>query len=219
MKFDIITIFPHILDSYFSQSIIGRAVKEKNIQIKVHNLRDWTRDKHKTVDDTPYGGGAGMVLKIEPIFRAVQDIKLKKTPKRLKPKTRVVLLSARGRFYNQKKALAFSRLDQLILISGRYEGVDQRVGDYIAHEEISIGPYVLTGGELPAAVIADSVARLIPGVVGNKESLREESYCKTRKTEYPQYTKPEKFQGWKVPPVLLSGNHARIKKWQEKNKK
>jgi len=213
MNFDVITIFPDILDSYFKESILGRAVKNKKAKIKFHDLRKWTKDRHRTVDDTPYGGGAGMVMKVKPVYRAVKAIKKKNK------KTRVILLSARGEAFNQQKAQKYLNYDQLILICGRYEGVDQRVADYICDEEVSIGQYVLTGGELGAAVIIDSVARLIPGILGNQDSLAEESFMKENIAEYPQYTKPEVFNNWKAPSVLLSGNHQKIKQWRKENKK
>ena len=213
MNFDVITIFPDILDSYFKESILGRAVKNKKAKIKFHDLRKWTKDRHRTVDDTPYGGGAGMVMKVKPVYQAVKAIKKKNK------KTRVILLSARGETFNQQKAQKYLDYDQLILICGRYEGVDQRVADYICDEEVSIGQYVLTGGELGAAVIIDSVARLIPGILGNQDSLAEESFIKENVAEYPQYTKPEIFNDWKAPSVLLSGNHQKIKQWRKENKK
>ena len=213
MVFDVITIFPALLTSYFEESILKRAIKDKKIKVNFHNLRDWTADKHRTVDDTPYGGGAGMVMKIEPLFKAIRAIKKKNK------KTLVILLSAGGKLFNQKKAKSYLKYEQIILICGRYEGVDQRVAQYLCDEEISIGKYILTGGELPAAVIMDSVTRLIPGVLGNKESLLDESYLKDNQTEYPQYTKPEIFNKWQVPSVLLSGDHAKIKEWKEKHKR
>lgn len=204
--FDIITIFPNIFDSYFNESIIGRAVKQDLIKINPIDLRDYTKDKHKSVDDKPYGGGAGMVMMVEPIYKAVKDIK--------KKGGKVVLLSAKGKKFDQKMARDFSKLKQLVLICGRYEGVDERVAEHIADEEISIGDYVLTGGELPAMVVVDAVTRLLPGVI-DKESLKEESFAKTGLVEYPQYTRPEKFREWKVPEVLLSGNHKEIEKWKK----
>ncbi len=213
-KFDIITIFPDIFASYFQESIIKRAQEKKLIKINIHNLRDWTSDKHKTVDDKPFGGGAGMVLKIEPIYRAVKKLK--------KKNSRVILLSAKGKKFDQKMARKFSKLEQIILICGRYEGVDERAAKYVADEEISIGDYVLTGGELPAMLITDAVARLVPGVI-NKKSLDEESFQTVDSLEYPQYTRPEIFsakgKSWKVPKVLLSGNHKEIADWQAKQKK
>ncbi len=215
MQFDIITIFPHIFDAYFSESIIARAQKEKFIQIKVHNLRDYSQDKHRRVDDTPYGGGAGMVMKVEPLYQAVKSIKNQKL------KTRVILFSAKGKKYTQVDARRLAQYESLIFICGRYEGVDERVIKNFADEELSIGDYVLTGGEIPAMVVLDSVTRLIPGVLGNPESLKEESFNADSKTnlEYPQYTKPEEFNKWKVPKVLLSGNHKKIKEWREKKSK
>lgn len=216
MKFDIITIFPSIFDSYFSESILARAQKEKIIFIDVHNLRDYTKDKHKTVDDTPYGGGAGMVMKIEPIYESVKLIKSKVKGQK---KTRIILFSAKGKKYTQEDAKRLKNYDNLILICGRYEGVDERVAEHIADEEISIGDYVLTGGEIPAMVVVDSVSRLLPGVLGNPQSLDEESFniSSQIKKEYPQYTKPEEFNNWKIPEVLKGGNHAEIEKWRKEN--
>ncbi|NQV00841.1 MAG: tRNA (guanosine(37)-N1)-methyltransferase TrmD [Parcubacteria group bacterium] len=216
MKFDIITIFPKIFDSYFNESIIKRAQKRKLIKINIHNLRDYTLDKHKSVDDKPYGGGFGMVLMVEPIYKAVQYIKRKSKVK----KNKVILLSAKGKKFNQKMAQRFSKLDQIIIISGRYEGVDERVAKYIADEEISIGDYILTGGELPAMIVVDAVSRLIPGTI-TKGSLEEESFVKNDKyKEYPHYTRPENIvinnKKRQVPKVLLSGNHQKIKAWQKK---
>ena len=243
MQFDIITIFPDMFESYFSESIIKRAQDKKLIKINIHNLRDYTKDKHKTVDDTPYGGGAGMVLKVEPIFAAVRQVKSKKFPptadppkaEKVKSKRKIILLSAKGKKFDQKMARKFSKLGQIILICGRYEGVDERVAKHIADEEISIGDYVLTGGELPAMIITDAISRLIPGVI-KKESLLEESFSFDKKSgkengreagsgkrearrEYPQYTKPEVFRKWRTPKVLLSGNHKKIEEWKEKHTK
>lgn len=216
MKFDIITIFPSIFDSYFSESIIKRAQEKGLIEINVHNLRDYTTDKHKTVDDTPYGGGAGMVLKVEPVYKCVEKIK----EERVKNKeARVVLFSAKGKRYTQEDARRLAQYDNLILICGRYEGVDERVAEYVADEEISIGDYVLTGGEIPAMAVVDSVTRLIPGVVGNEESIITESFREKNYLEHPQYTKPEDFMGWKVPNVLLGGNHKEIEEWRKTNSK
>ncbi|HEX7586328.1 MAG TPA: tRNA (guanosine(37)-N1)-methyltransferase TrmD [Patescibacteria group bacterium] len=234
MKFNIITIFPNIFDSYFSESIIKRAQKKELLNIKIHNLREHTIDKHRTVDDTPYGGGAGMVMKIEPLFKAVQSVLNNRAVKNKKAittsrtiKNRIVLFSAKGKKYSQKDARRLAKYDRLILICGRYEGVDERVVKYIADEEISIGEYVLTGGEIPAMVLVDSIARLLPGVLGNPKSLEEESFGKIQNSipprrdkihlEYPQYTKPAEFMGWKVPEVLLGGNHKKIKEWRERN--
>ncbi len=221
--FHIVTIFPDVFEPYFSKSILGRARKNKLIETEIYNLRDWTRDKHKTVDDTPYGGGAGMILKVEPIFWCVEEIKKKINPD---SRTRVILFSAKGKKYTQRDAERLADYNDLILICGRYEGVDERVAEHIADEEISIGDYVLTGGELPAMALVDSVSRLIPGVLGNLESLSEESFSDSKfenenskpNLEYPQYTKPAEFNGWKVPEILLSGHHKEIEKWKNKKK-
>ncbi len=213
--FDIITIFPKAF-SYLNESIMWRAQNKGFVKINVYDLRDFSENKHKKVDDTPYGGGAGMVMKVEPIQRAVKKIKKKKG------KTRVVLLSAKGKIFNQKKAKNLLKYDQVIFICGRYEGVDERVAKYIADEEISIGEYVLTGGELPAMIITDAIVRLIPGVI-KKESLVEESFSQKKdgfNLEYPHYTKPEtvEIDGKKrrTPKILLSGNHKKIQEWKEK---
>jgi len=228
MRFDILTIFPKIFSAqgglasgggacgYFGASIIKRAIEKKLIKIAVQDLRDYTNDKHRKVDDTPYGGGAGMVLKLEPIWRCIQALSSKF--KVQSSKSRIILFSAKGKKYTQKDARRLAKYDNLILICGRYEGVDERVVKYVADEEISIGDYVLTGGEIPAMILVDSITRLLPGVLGNPESLEEESFGKIKNSglEYPQYTKPEKFNGWNVPKVLLSGNHQKIKKWKER---
>jgi len=203
IKFDIITIFPDIFKSYFNESIIKRAQNKKLIKINIHNLRDYTTDKHKTVDDKPYGGGPGMVMMVEPIYKTVKKIKGKS-------KAKVILFSAKGKKFNQKMAQKFSKLDRLIMICGHYEGVDERVAKHIADEEISIGDYVLTGGEIPAMIVTDAVTRLIPGVLGKKESLEE------IKGSYSVYTRPEDFNKWKVPKVLLSGNHKKIEELRKK---
>ena len=230
IQFDIITIFPDIFSSYFRESIIKRAQKRKLIKIKVHNLRDFTKDVHKTVDDRPYGGGPGMILKVDIIFQAIKKIISKN--KKINPKKRkIILLSAKGKKFNQKMASRLSKLEEIVLICGRYEGIDERVARYVADEEVSIGDYVLTGGEIPAMVIVDAVSRLIKGVI-NKESLKQESFVNDLK-EYPQYTRPEIFipkdkdktflktktKIWRVPKILLSGHHEKIKEWQTKRSK
>lgn len=192
--------------------------------MKIHDLRDFTQDKHRKVDDTPYGGGAGMILKIEPIFESIKSIKSKGPES---SKTRTILFSAKGKRYTQADAKRLSKYDRLILICGRYEGVDERVAEQIADEEISIGDYVLTGGEIPAMIVVDSLTRLIPGVLGNPKSIQDEShnflqtknYKLKTNLEYPQYTKPEEWNGWKVPEVLLSGNHKEIENWRKKHSK
>lgn len=220
MQFDIITIFPDIFDSYFNESIIKRAQQKKLVKINIHNLRDHTSDKHKTVDDKPYGGGPGMVMMVEPVFKAIKKIRGKS-----KKKTKVILFSPKGKRFDQKMAKSFSKLDRLIMICGRYEGVDERVTKHIADEEISIGDYVVTGGEIPAIVVVDAVTRLIPGVIAI-ESLKEESFslkdikeATETKYEYPQYTRPGVFKDWKVPKVLLSGDHKKIEEWRGKHSK
>ena len=218
MKFDIITIFPDIFKSYFNESIIKRAQERKLIKINIHNLRDYTTDHHKTVDDRPYGGGFGMVLMVEPIYKAIKDIK-----KRFKNKKRkIILLSAKGKKFDQKMAQKFSKLDQLIIISGRYEGVDERIAKHIADQEVSIGDYILTGGEVPAMIIVDAVTRLIPGVI-KEGSLEQESFSQENVLEYPQYTRPEKIKinekERRVPKVLISGHHQKIKEWQDEHSK
>ncbi len=212
MQFDILTIFPGIFDSYFSESIIKRAQKKKKIIINIHDFRKFATDKHKTVDDRPYGGGPGMLLKVEPIYKCLKSIKSKQ-------KTRTILLTPKGKTFNQKKAQQLTKYDQLILITGHYEGFDERIRKYV-DEEISIGNYVLTGGEVPAMVIVDAVTRLIPGVLGDKNSPKDETFSKSEKyIEYPHYTRPENFKSQKVPKVLLSGDHAKIKEWRQNKAK
>jgi len=236
MTFHIITIFPKIFDSYFSEGVVKRALKSGKISVKIRNLRDYTKDKHKTVDDTPYGGGAGMIFKIEPIWNCVQPLMSKVKSQKSKARSRIILFSAKGKRYTQADAKRLAKYENLILICGRYEGVDERVAKYLADEEISVGDYVLTGGEIPAMVVVDSVARLIPEVLGNPKSLAEESFspvclrgasadakfsCEIKNfekiCEYPQYTKPAEFRGWKVPNILLSGDHAKIEEWRRKH--
>jgi len=223
MKFDIITIFPDLFSGFLSESLLARAQKKKLLTIKTHNLRQWTNDKHKTVDDRPYGGGAGMLLKPEPIFKAVESLKFKVKSK----KARVILLSAKGKTFTQKDARRLAKYEQLIFICGRYEGVDERVAKYIADEEISIGNYVLFGGEVASMVIIEAVSRLIPGVVQKEESIKNESFSdkEAKEKEHPQYTRPEavklkvksgKLKVLRVPEVLLSGNHKKIQEWRKK---
>lgn len=207
MRFDIITIFPKIFNSYFNESILKRAQARKLITIKTCNLRQFTTDKHHKVDDSPYGGGPGMVIKVEPIYKAVQLLKLKSQKSNLK--SRVILFSTRGKKFDSKIAKRLSKYDQLILICGRYEGVDERVAEHIADEEISLGDFVLSGGELAAMVLVEAVSRFVPGVLGKRESLEE------IKGSYPVYTRPEKFLKWKVPKVLLEGNHKKIEEWRK----
>jgi tRNA (guanine37-N1)-methyltransferase len=208
--FDIITIFPEIFHAYLGESILKRAVQKKLLDVKIYNLRDFTTDKHRTVDDYPYGGGAGMVMKIEPIYNAVHSIKTDGLERI------VVLLSPQGKTYNQEMAETLSREKRRILfICGRYEGIDERVRESLVDEEISIGDYILTGGELAALVIIDSAARLIPGVLGDYESAKEESFARGI-LDYPHYTRPPEFKGLNVPEVLLSGNHSEIHRWRKR---
>ncbi|MBU4298503.1 tRNA (guanosine(37)-N1)-methyltransferase TrmD [Patescibacteria group bacterium] len=234
MRFDIITIFPKIFDSYLKETFIKKAQKNGLISIYIHDLRKWAKDKHKTVDDRPYGGGLGMVIKVEPVFRAVSTLKLKVKSEKLK----VILFTPRGEKFNQKVAYQFSKLDRLIMICGRYEGVDDRVAKYIADKELSIGDYDLMGGDLPAMVVIETVARLIPGVLGKPQLLKERITKEKGFIEYPQYTRPEVFEPnkyiknwracppkfrkakfWRVPKVLLSGHHQKIEEWRKKHRK
>lgn len=219
ITFDIITIFPKIFDSFLKESFIKKAQEKGLIKIRIHNLRYFTTDKHKSVDDRPYGGGLGMVLRVEPIYKAIKKIKSKIKNK----KSKIILFTPRGKQFNQKLAYSLSKLNHLILICGRYEGVDERVAKYLVDLKLSIGPYDLMGGELPAMVVIETITRLIPGVIGKPEFLKER--VKNRGfIEYPQYTRPEIFKPkkgikWKVPKVLLSGNHRKIQEWREKHKK
>lgn len=207
-RFDIISIFPEVCEPYTHASILGRAQKQKLIDIRLHQLRTYSRDKkHQRVDDKPYGGGPGMIMQVEPFDRALAAIKKKK-------KARVILTSASGKTFSQKDAKRLSKYDQIIFLCGRYEGVDARVEEHLVDESFSIGNYVLTGGELPALVMTDAIARLVPGVLGKKESLAEESHTEEGVLEYPQYTKPEKYKRWGVPETLLSGDHAKIAAWR-----
>lgn len=206
LEIDIVTIFPEMFRGPFEVSILKRAQEKGLVEIRIHNLRDYTIDKHKTVDDYPYGGGAGMVMKPEPIFRAVRSLK--------REGSEVILLSPSGDLFNQKIAEELSKKEHLILICGRYEGVDERV-KYIITREISIGDYVLTGGEIPAMVLVDAIVRLVPGVIGDPNSLREESF-QWGILEYPQYTHPRVFEGMSVPDILLSGDHKKIQRWRRK---
>ncbi len=212
MRFDIISLFPESLTSYFAVSILKRAQEKGLIEIATHQLREFAHDKHKTVDDTPYGGGAGMVLKAEPIALALESLQETNTNQQ----TRTILFSAKGKVCTQADIQRLSQYGRLILLCGRYEGVDERVAENLIDEEFSIGEYVLTGGEIPAMVIVDAVARLIPGVLGNSESALTESHSIPGILEYPQYTKPEEWRGFRVPEVLLSGHHAEIEKWRQK---
>jgi len=207
MKIDILTIFPEMFEKVFGTSIIGRATGTGIVEIKVHNLRDWSDDNYKSVDDKPFGGGAGMVMRVDVVDRALADLK--------KPGSKVILLDTKGKMYNQKVAETLKSEEHLILIAPHFEGIDHRVHDNLVDEVYSIGPYVLSGGELPVMVMVDSIVRLIPGALGNPKSLEEESYSETFETEYPQYTRPAEYRGWKVPEILLSGDHKKIAEWRK----
>ncbi len=220
MEFHIITIFPNLFNCFLNESLIKKAQEKKLIKINVYNLRNWAKDKRKTVDDRPYGGGIGMVLKVEPIYKATKAIKEKIKSKNFK----IVLFSPRGKKFNQRMAYELSKLSHLIMICGRYEGVDERVAKYIADLTLSIGNYDLMGGELPAMVVIETIARLIPGVLGKPQLLKERITKEKGFIEYPQYTRPPVFEPekgvkWKVPKVLLSGNHKKIEEWRKKHGK
>jgi tRNA (guanine37-N1)-methyltransferase len=215
MKFHLLTIFPEFFRGPLDHGVVARGVAAGLVEIKIHNLRDWTADFHKTVDDRPFGGGEGMVLKPQPLFEAVETI----LPERDPARQRVVLMSAHGPLFDQRTARRLLELEEVLLICGRYEGVDERVGEHLADEEISIGNYVLSGGELGAAVVVDAVARLIPGVLGNQDSALHESFSDCGGggelvLDCPHYTRPAVFRGWSVPEVLLSGHHEEIRKWR-----
>ena len=222
MKIDILTLFPKMFKGPFDESIVKRAVDKKLVEINIHNLRKWTKDKHKTVDNRPFGGGVGMIVRVDIIDRAISN--LKSQVSNLK-RTRTILLDPVGKLFNQKKAVEFSKLDHLIFICGHYEGMDERIREHLVDEEISIGDYVLTGGELPAMIVIDTVVRLIPGVLKKPEATKNESFfdyddmihrSQDILLEFPQYTRPANFKGWKVPEVLLSGNHQKIAEWRNK---
>ncbi|MBI4085935.1 MAG: tRNA (guanosine(37)-N1)-methyltransferase TrmD [Candidatus Liptonbacteria bacterium] len=221
MRFDIITIFPDIFSSYLDESFLKRARKAGLISIVPHNLRDFANDKHRKVDDSPYGGGPGMVLKVEPIYKAVEFIKRQATSDRRQGrnifKTRTILFSLRGKKLDGKVAARLSKYDRLILICGRYEGVDERVAKYVADEEISIGDYVLSGGELPALVLIESVCRFLPGFLGKRESLEEFNGSHPAYTKPAQFVLPKSGKKWKVPGVLLSGNHKKIDEYRKRH--
>ena len=216
MQFDVFTLLPEIFPPYLDSSILKRARQKGLIDIRVHNIRDYTHDKHHMTDDTPYGGGGGMVMKPEPIFEAVESILgLTTPPSQPKPDSNIpiILLTPQGRVFDQRVAEELSRHEHIALLCGRYEGVDERIREHLVTDEISIGDYVLTGGELPALMIIDAVSRLLPGVLGDPTGAADDSHSMGL-LEYPHYTKPPEFRGWKVPDVLASGNHARIEKWR-----
>ncbi len=235
MRFDLITIFPEFFEGTLGHGIVRRARETGLIEVRVRDLREFTHDRHRTVDDRPFGGGEGMVLKPEPIFEAVEALMghgvgdaQKRSP--AEPKTAIVLTSAAGKLFRQETARRYAALERIILICGRYEGVDERVAEFLATEEVSVGDYVLSGGELPAAIILDAATRLIPGALGNEASAENESFRATTNTEnpagqqtfatdhalldFPHYTRPADFRGWKAPEVLIGGHHAEVAKWR-----
>lgn len=218
MKIDVLTLFPGLFDSFLSHSIVKRAIEKEIVTVHVHNLRDFTHDSHKTCDDKPFGGGPGMLLKPEPIFEAAKKMGWKAEGRRSKEKRdgpRFIYMTPQGKVFNQRKAKEFSKAKELVFLCGRYEGVDQRVIDRLVTDEISIGDYVLTGGELPAMVVMESAIRLVKGVLGREESKEFETFAQNL-LEYPQYTRPAVYRGLKVPSVLLSGNHKEIEIWRHK---
>lgn len=222
LRIDILTLFPEMVEPYLHGSILGRGEKAGALDLRTHQLRTWTHDAHKTVDDKPFGGGPGMVMKVAPFHEALVALKLRKKDGTKTPaakKARVILTSAKGKTFTQAEARRLAKYDRLVFLCGRYEGVDERVAEHLADEELSIGGYVLTGGELPALVMADAVARLRPGVLGKAESLAMESHTEEGVLEYPQYTRPEEYavakkKAWRVPKILLSGNHKLIEEWR-----
>jgi tRNA (guanine37-N1)-methyltransferase len=203
--FDVLTLFPNLCAGVFTESILKKAQENRLIQVRCFNIRDWATDKHHVTDEPPYGGGPGMVMKPEPIFAAVESIRTERS--------RVILMTPAGRRFTQQVASDLSREEHIILICGHYEGVDHRVTEHLVNDELSIGDYVLSNGAMAAAVVVDAVARLIPGVLGDSDSARDESFS-SGTLEYPQYTRPHEFRGWKVPEILLSGNHRAIREWR-----
>jgi len=207
MQFDVFTLFPEVILPYLEVSILHRAIQRGLLMVNVHNIRDWATDKHHVTDDTPYAGGGGMIMKPEPIFNAVESVL--GSP----PACPLILLTPQGRLFTQRVAREISQEPKIALLCGRYEGVDERVRQHLVSDEISIGDYVLTGGELPAMILIDAVTRLVPGVLGDPFATQEDSHA-TGLLEYPHYTRPAKFRSWEVPEVLLSGNHAQIARWR-----
>ncbi len=213
MKFDVFTLLPEVFPPYLESSILKRAAERGLIQTRVHNIRDYAHDKHHVTDDTPYGGGGGMVMKPEPVFEAVESV-LGQNPLQTQGQpVPILLLTPQGRVFTQRVAEELSQHEHIALICGRYEGVDERIREHLITDEISVGDYVLTGGELPAMILVDAVSRLLPGVLGDPTGAEDDSHSMGL-LEYPHYTKPAEFRGWKVPDVLQSGNHARIEQWR-----
>jgi tRNA (guanine37-N1)-methyltransferase len=219
MRFDVFTLLPDVFHPYLASSILQRAHQRGLIDVHVHNIRDWTHDRHHVTDDEPYAGGGGMVMKVEPVFEAVESVLGPSTTastgsaRQLKAACPIILLTPQGRVFTQKVAAELSAHPRLALICGRYEGVDERIRAHLATDEISIGDYVLTGGELPAMILIDAVARLIPGVLGDPDGAADDSHA-SGLLEYPHYTRPPEFRGWRVPEILLTGDHAKIAKWR-----
>jgi tRNA (guanine37-N1)-methyltransferase len=210
MKFDVVTIFPRMVAAGLAEGVVSRGIARGLIDVAVHDLRDHTTDRHRTVDDVPYGGGPGMVMKPEPLARAIEEIR----SRRGMPEA-VVLLTPQGRLFRQADAVRMSRLSHIVLLCGRYEGIDERVRELVATDELSIGDYVLSGGELPALVVIDAISRQVPGVVGDEQSVEQDSFAQGL-LDYPHYTRPAEFGGLKVPDVLLSGHHAEVRRWRRK---
>lgn len=219
MTFNVLTIFSGMFSGFLGETMMKRGIESNTVKVNLVDIREHATDKHRTTDDTPYGGGAGMVMKVEPIHHALESLQATKGHST----SRIVVLSPKGKQFTQQLAEQYATLETLTVICGRYEGVDQRVADHLADEELSIGPYVLPGGEVAAMVVMEAVARLVPGFLGNPDSLKEESFglptgsSPMQKVEYPQYTKPDDFMGWRVPNVLLSGDHKKIAAWREKH--
>jgi tRNA (guanine37-N1)-methyltransferase len=216
MQFDVFTILPEVFPSYLETSIIKRARERDLINVRVHNIRDYTHDKHHMTDDTPYGGGGGMVMKPEPVFEAIESVlglNSDQTQPKLASDIPIILLTPQGRVFNQRIAQELSQHPHIALLCGRYEGIDERIREHLVTDEISIGDYVLTGGELPALILIDAIARLLPDVLGDPTGAQDDSHAMGL-LEYPHYTRPPEFRGWKAPDVLLSGDHKKIDKWR-----
>jgi tRNA (guanine37-N1)-methyltransferase len=209
MTIDVLTIYPEMFAPFLESGMVARAIKQGSLTLSIHNLRDWSTDKYKSVDARPFGGGAGMVMRVDIIDRAIQELKT--------VDSKMVLLDTKGKKYKQGHAQALSGESHIILIAPHFEGVDYRVNKYLSDEVFTVGEYVLSGGEIPTLIVIDSIARLLPGVLGNSESLAEESYGTKYSREYPHYTRPAEYNGWKVPDVLQNGNHKEIEAWRAKN--
>lgn len=210
MRFDVFSVLPEVMQAYLESSILGKAQESGRLSVGVHNLRDYTTDRHRTTDDEPYGGGGGMVMKPEPVFAAVESVlgdQMGEIP--------IILLTPQGRVFSQSIARQLARQDRIALLCGRYEGVDERIREHLATDEISVGDYVITGGELPAMIVIDAVSRLVPGVLGDEHASEKDSHARGL-LEHPHYTRPPEFRGWEVPPILRSGDHARIDRWRRK---